>query len=988
MKKKAFRILIIILLCVLIGALALGFLLPRLRGQEEAIPREDQIYRNGDYIGYLTIARQLPAGSTQEAMEAAASLGLTGNQTPSEVLTQRFSTVCGNLTAYRFAQIYEGLPVYRREVTVLADQTGTAVTAAGNFASIGTPELTPTLSQEEASQYALSYAQEKWPDYTPTFTLDPASPLVIWPAGDGSGQLSYLGQLLGPESGEILIDAATGKVLYYTCTQAAQELPDDSSPTTFSIGTGDFEGHGTDPDYTCSLEYSPSEKIFYFYDRSHNLSLLKNCQQNTTSWLDNNMGTIGIEALSDSQIQHARDGSWPAEEKGLRIYAYANMAYDFFLDVLGRYGFDSDNGTMFVAYNCSGNNFLDNSNAWSTISRRGEEGSAARLTFTFGNDGTCNVVCHEYTHAVTMSICGSYSSVAAMESLSDLFGELIEAYYTHEDPNWVVSSVNRKLVKPSGPDLSINQKYHYNELSVVDDIYSNCTISSYAVYLAWQEWRTQLGIPLDECVQDMARVLYCAMFLLDSDASLEDLGYGINAAALAMSATEELTPDQRIALKDAIQKVGIPMDNPKPSQEAWEEMTKYRFRVVTSEGTPIYEAQIRYWVQTQDGLKLDHRTAVTDPDGYCELAGLKPEPGAVLSVRANYFQEQQIPLDSLEGYTEGDSGTIPVNQVVLTLTPHDSRPPLEAELAKLTDFLPNETSRYGSLDPNPYYGGDQTVVPPERLNGLLFADLSDYDGDGDVELLIVQQDAGSYQTGSQVPVPEGLTFHVTVLDYRQDALFYTPYNEEYGFSVYPSETLSFTLPGFANTVPFSSVHFSRISWENGAGLLVDHFFNFNSSSFGTLLIGYSQYEGLYLANGVNCIELAFQAVCNTEPYGNAIESIGFLGFGTPEGWTPGEVYDLEENWQEADRLLESYRQDYTQAMDGLKLSDSCIRSFHLTGPCSQENLYAWSSLRPSQHLSSQTGGILTDLGGIISTGAIHTGDGEWYMELTTYNNCN
>ena len=48
MKKKAFRILIIILLCVLIGALALGFLLPRLRGQEEAIPREDQIYRNGD----------------------------------------------------------------------------------------------------------------------------------------------------------------------------------------------------------------------------------------------------------------------------------------------------------------------------------------------------------------------------------------------------------------------------------------------------------------------------------------------------------------------------------------------------------------------------------------------------------------------------------------------------------------------------------------------------------------------------------------------------------------------------------------------------------------------------------------------------------------------------------------------------------------------------------------------------------------------------
>ena len=72
MKKKAFRILIIILLCVLIGALALGFLLPRLRGQEEAIPREDQIYRNGDYIGYLTIARQLPAGSTQEAMEAAA----------------------------------------------------------------------------------------------------------------------------------------------------------------------------------------------------------------------------------------------------------------------------------------------------------------------------------------------------------------------------------------------------------------------------------------------------------------------------------------------------------------------------------------------------------------------------------------------------------------------------------------------------------------------------------------------------------------------------------------------------------------------------------------------------------------------------------------------------------------------------------------------------------------------------------------------------
>ena len=57
--------------------------------------------------------------------------------------------------------------------------------------------------------------------------------------------------------------------------------------------------------------------------------------------------------------------------KGVYIYLYANMAYDFFLDVLDRRGYDGNNGAMFLLYNYKGG-LYENSNA-GLISAAGEQ---------------------------------------------------------------------------------------------------------------------------------------------------------------------------------------------------------------------------------------------------------------------------------------------------------------------------------------------------------------------------------------------------------------------------------------------------------------------------------------------------------------------------------------------------------------------------------------------------------------------------------------
>ncbi len=985
MKQKTYGILITILSIILLAVLGIRLLLPLLSGgPQAALPAAGEVYRNGDFTGYYRLTEDLPASTAQEAEETARALGLAGDGELEETCEVR----SGSFTIYRFAQTYEGLPVYGREAAVMAGEDGMAVTASGNSAKIGTPSTSPSLTEAQAQEAALAYGRELWDTEEIAFSLGTGTPLVIFPAGDGEGLLAYLGLLTGPEPGELLIDAQNGDILSYTCIQAAAGELTEYETVTYSPAILDYEGHGTSLDYSCNIQYSPQGNQFHFTCSEKNIILLQNVRQKDLTWVDYNMGRLLAEALTDQEIQLAHSGEWPAEREGLKAYLYANMAYDFFLDVLDRHGYDGNNSPLYLVYNCSSYDGIFNDGAWSQISGRGQDIAMARLSFGYKNENTANVVSHEYTHAVTMSICGNYGEVAVMECFSDMFGELIEAYYADEDPDWKVSSTSRVLEKPEAPDLSINQKYSYYEYSVVDDAYSNSTVASYAMVLTWQDWRDREGLSVQECVRDMALLLYRSMFLLENDSSLEDFAYAAATMASIMTLSGELTDAQAQDVAEAFSAVDLPASSGPLHLSAPELTSEYQFRVLDfSTGEPIEGAQVHFWLE-EDGMQLDHRYAVTDAEGFCVLPGLRSLPEARISVTAGYYEEYSGTMDGLR-----DSSGSAVNEIRLTPVSHDSRPVLEKTLKELTlryGVIPNEPSIYESLNSNPYYGGSQTLVPGERLDGLLFADFYDYDGDGEEELLTVRAESGEYEVSGDSSSNPSLTFYAAVYDEFKDL---NPYAEDPGYELRKTEDLTFRFPGFADKTPYSSVHFARGEVQGQTCLYVDFLYDFNSQSFGTLQISYAPYDGrLLLSHGAECSEFAYAAVCDTVSSEEALSSLGGRNLGTGRsGWSAGREYNWEGNYgrEPTAQMMDGYRQDYENAMAGLGLADSNIRSFHLAEHGGTEGSYDRCARRPSEHLVTLEGEPLTDLGGIVSPGTIFT-DTEtytWHMELTSYDSC-
>ena len=991
MKQKTYGILTAVLSVILICTLGIRILIPMAGASEPDTPQLGDVYRNGDYTGYFGLSQDIPAGNVSEAKQAAAVLGLADESDPEASLTELYTEVSGGLTVYRFAQTFEGLPVYGREIAVIGGSDGMALTAAGSYASVGNPGTTPSITEEEAMAQAVSYGEASWPDAEVSCTPDASSPLVIWPDESGGGRLAYLGQLLGEEAGEILIDAGTGDVLAYSCAEASADADDASlGSTDFSPDLSGYEGHNVAPDYSCRILYDHRNNVYKFTDPDRNLTLLENLRQKPVP----DTPTLKTETLSAKEITKAESGEWPAEEKGVYIYLYANMAYDFFLDVLDRRGYDGNNGAMFLLYNYKGG-LYENSNARTYLSGRGTEDVQSDLRFAMNNAGSPNVVSHEYTHAVTMSICGTYSEAAVMESLSDLFAELIEAYYTNEDPNWEISgtSSGRKL-KPSSPNLSVVSKYYYYEASITDDAYANCTVSSHAMCRAWEAWRSG-GLSVQECVKDMALLLYRSMFLLENDSSPEDFAYAVMSMAMSMAVSDELTEDQYWSVVIALLFVHlIPSSEP---SEIWDLTMDYRFQVLSAEsGTPLPDVELHYWQQMEDGTQLDHRTAVTDAQGFCTLSGLRKGTGATLTASYSYYEVQSVPLDSLQGFYPEQTQDPPVNQIFLTPVSHDSEAALQSAVKDILipayGILPNETSYYESLNSNPYYGGGQTLVPSERLTGILFTDLYDYDGDGDVELLSVRAGAESYETSGESSSGSPVTFYIGIRDEKRDSPL-GPYDEDAGYELAVTDELSFSLPGFSENTPYSSVHFARGEAEGQPCLYVNYFYNMNASVFGTLQITYSQAEErLLLVNGAECSEFAYSAVCDTVSSESALESLGGRGLGTGrEGWTAGREYNWENeaSGTAPAGMLEGYRNDYAAAMARMGLSDAQTRSFHLSGSASAENLYRWCFMRPSEHLSSSESGPLTDLGGVVSSGRIFTdtANNTWHMELSTYDAC-
>ena len=239
------------------------------------------------------------------------------------------------------------------------------------------------------------------------------------------------------------------------------------------------------------------------------------------------------------------------------VSAHANtaVAYDYYLNVLGRESFDDDGAASVVSIKYRPPNSLSYANAfWDPV----------RQQFAYGDSGSfqaaVDVVAHEYTHAVVSYVVGDGGSVmerdepgALNEAYADILGLLIEGK-TGTD-RWLIGEDSdrgaiRNIANPSS--VSGGYRSHYSNLYVgdVDDggVHINSTIFSNAAYRMMTATATS-GVSDDT----WAKVFYHSLERLSPSAKFADG----RAAVISAATAQGFSTTQLNAIRDAFDAVGI-----------------------------------------------------------------------------------------------------------------------------------------------------------------------------------------------------------------------------------------------------------------------------------------------------------------------------------------------------------------------------------------------------------------------------------------------
>ena len=283
-------------------------------------------------------------------------------------------------------------------------------------------------------------------------------------------------------------------------------------------------------------------------------------------------------------------------------------------------------------------------------------------------------------------------------------------------------------------------------------------------------------------------------------------------------------------------------------------------------GEPVEGAEVVY----STGLFEAHKTVTTDSEGRCTIRGasnLHPYPAeTTVLVKA---EGQLRWYGTVRAWLEDDPDQT-VNEIQLNLNnildiSGDLLEQLKEDLPALWDYiqtvmdeakaaqpdfadtLAQLAGQYGviPLGEESYpeitgYGGGEELVDPARLTGLLGADVFDYDGDGQEELLTVRLETGA-------PGSSGWseTF-CSLAVYEWDATA--------GQAVLTDERqVGMGDLTFTNNLPMCALHLFRGTFQDGSSAVyLSYHQELNSRIFGTLRVSYD--GTLQITGGVECDE--------------------------------------------------------------------------------------------------------------------------------------
>ncbi len=397
----------------------------------------------------------------------------------------------------KYSQEYKGIPIWKSELTTHSNQLGDVVGMSGKF--IPTPSninLTPSISADEA----INLAGSNLPFDKNNFTTVVNSQLLIYP------QKKQLTPLLTWEvkfktnylQTTVLVDATTGKIVTSSDNLRFENVVGsgngvfgeshkinvwhDSSTGQYSLNDASksmFDGSTMNP-----LDFDEKKGVINVYDAKNEPA--SNELKDLESY---------YRIVSDSS-----DQGWLAD--GVSASVNLSKIYDYYKTTFNRNSLDAKGGRITGLVRL-GKNY--NNAFWA--------GGGINMMF-FGDAlkyaGGLDVVAHEVSHGVTdaeSDLVYQDQPGAINESLSDIFGEMVERYVTGTN-DWVMGTLlSEKIRSMKDPSLYNDPAKMSDYVTTTRDhggVHTNSGIPNHAFYLLAEGGSYAIGH------DDAAKIFYRA----------------------------------------------------------------------------------------------------------------------------------------------------------------------------------------------------------------------------------------------------------------------------------------------------------------------------------------------------------------------------------------------------------------------------------------------------------------------------------------------
>jgi Zn-dependent metalloprotease len=359
-------------------------------------------------------------GVTQAEQALASHLDKVGTARAEFVRSAAFRDELG-IEHTRFQQTVGGVPVFGGEAIVHRSPTGEEL-ITDDFRQGLSVANTVRLNDAEAIARAVSLhgGFDK-------LTAEPESALVALPREDGTARLTYKVELKQEQG----TDATTMPVLFIDAQTGEKVWGYDNLQTASATGTGNTLYSGAQ-----SITTLPYGGTYYLENTVNKLGAFD--FRNTTS---------SVYRVSSTSNVFGNGSSSNSQSAAADAFYGAQKTYDYYKNVHARNGINGSGGPGgYNAADSSGT--LISSRVHYSTNYNNAYWSSPYMTYGDG-DGvkfrslvTLDIAGHEMTHGVTQNSAGliySNESGALNESMSDVFGAMVERYTRGETTNtWLI----------------------------------------------------------------------------------------------------------------------------------------------------------------------------------------------------------------------------------------------------------------------------------------------------------------------------------------------------------------------------------------------------------------------------------------------------------------------------------------------------------------------------------------------------------------------